>query len=580
MDDLRLHDAVIFLVAAGLVIPVAKRFRISPIVGFLLVGLAVGPFGLSRLADEWPALRWILITDLQGVGALAELGVVFLLFMIGLELSLERLWSLRRWVFGLGGAQILITGLLIGMIAAWFGNTLAASIVLGACLALSSTAIVTQLLIEQGNFSTKGGRAAFAVLLAQDIAVVPVLFLVGVLGTTTEHSVLFGLLRALAEAAIAVALIVGAGRVIVRPLLRFVGRHGTPDLFMAVTLLLIAVTATLTHYAGLSAALGAFLAGLLLAETEYRHEIEVQIEPFKGLLLGLFFMSVSMSIDLTAALENAGWVALSVIGLYVLKGAVVYALTRAFGLSRGQSLENGVLLGQGGEFAFVIVGLALEFALLPAADAQFMLIVVSATMFITPVLAKLANRASVHLDRDAPTPSDIDIASDLAGHVIIVGYGRTGQILAALLNQRQIPHVALDLDADRVATLRARGEPVYFGDASRADMLQRMRLASAAALSVCTDDARSTEATIQAARRLSRDIPIVARVHDVEHGLRLKDLGATRVVPEVCESALQLGALMLEEVGFPPSATREVIEVQRSELMLALSDLESHSRVS
>ncbi len=580
MDDLRLHDAVIFLVAAGLVIPVAKRFRISPIVGFLLVGLAVGPFGLSRLADEWPALRWILITDLQGVGALAELGVVFLLFMIGLELSLERLWSLRRWVFGLGGAQILITGLLIGMIAAWFGNTLAASIVLGACLALSSTAIVTQLLIEQGNFSTKGGRAAFAVLLAQDIAVVPVLFLVGVLGTTTEHSVFFGLLRALAEAAIAVALIVGAGRVIVRPLLRFVGRHGTPDLFMAVTLLLIAVTATLTHYAGLSAALGAFLAGLLLAETEYRHEIEVQIEPFKGLLLGLFFMSVSMSIDLTAALESAGWVALSVIGLYVLKGAVVYALTRAFGLSRGQSLENGVLLGQGGEFAFVIVGLALEFALLPAADAQFMLIVVSATMFITPVLAKLANGASVHLDRDAPTPGDTDIASDLAGHVVIVGYGRTGQILAALLNQRQIPHVALDLDADRVATLRARGEPVYFGDASRADMLQRMRLASAAALSVCTDDAKSTEATIQAARRLSRDIPIVARVHDVEHGLRLKDLGATMVVPEVCESALQLGALMLEEVGFPPSATREVIEVQRSELMLALSDLESHSRVS
>jgi CPA2 family monovalent cation:H+ antiporter-2 len=280
MEDLRLHDAVVFLAAAGLVIPVAKRLRISPVLGFLLIGLAVGPHGLARFAEQHSWIRVFLITDVTGVRALAELGVVFLLFMIGLELSIERLWGMRRLVFGLGSAQILLTGLLIGGIAWSFNNSVEASVVLGSCLALSSTAVVVQLLTEQGRFGSSVGRGSFAVLLAQDLAVVPILFLVGTFGAHVSGSVVWALGLAFGEAFLAVLVILGVGRLVVRPVFRFVGSAASPELFMAVTLLTIIATAATTFAAGLSAALGAFLAGLLLAETEFRHEIEINIEPF------------------------------------------------------------------------------------------------------------------------------------------------------------------------------------------------------------------------------------------------------------------------------------------------------------
>ncbi len=572
MEDLKLQDTVIFLAAAGVVIPLAKRWNISPVLGFLLVGLAVGPYGFARLTDALPALQWVLITDVAGVRALAELGVIFLLFMIGLELSVHRLWSMRRWVFGMGNAQILVTALCIGLIAWGFGNSPAASMVLGACLALSSTAIVMQLLIEQGNFGTVVGRSTFSLLLAQDIAVVPILFLVGTLGTPAGGSLWANLGLAVGEAVIAVLLIYGIGRIVIRPLFRFVGSSGAPELFMAVTLLTIIATAALTHAAGLSAALGAFLAGLLLAESEYRHEIEIDIEPFKGLLLGLFFMSVAMGIDLSMIAANPGWILASVVGLFALKATITTIIGRLFGLTLGQSAEMGLLLGQGGEFAFVVVGMALGFSLLPVADAQFMLIVVGATMFLTPLVARLARAVGQALDTQAEQPDSAAITPDLANHVVIVGYGRTGQLLAKLLDQQQIAHVALDLDAAQVQMMRAQGAPVVLGDASRRAMLEKVRLPQAAALAVCTDDPQATERTIASAQRLARDVPIVARVHSVDHGQTLLAHGATRVVPEVCESALQLGALMLEQVGVPPHAVRDVVEGQRIEMMFDLQD--------
>ncbi|MER3393407.1 MAG: cation:proton antiporter, partial [Microcella pacifica] len=279
MHELRLQEIVVFLVAAGIVIPLGKRLRLSPVLGFLIIGLLVGPHGLARFADRYAWLEPALITDVEGVGALAELGVVFLLFMIGLELSFERLWGMRRLVFGLGSAQIGVTALVIGGCAFAFGNTLAAAVVLGACLALSSTAIVMQLLTEQGRFGSTVGRGSFAILLAQDIAVVPILFIVGALGAGDEGGVLLALGRALGTAALAVILILGVGRVVLRPLFRFVSGARSPELFMAATLLIVIATAAITESAGLSAALGAFLAGLLFAETEFRHEIEVDIEP-------------------------------------------------------------------------------------------------------------------------------------------------------------------------------------------------------------------------------------------------------------------------------------------------------------
>jgi CPA2 family monovalent cation:H+ antiporter-2 len=536
---------------------------------FLLIGLAVGPHGLARFAEQYPWLQLFLITDVAGVRALAELGVVFLLFMIGLELSVERLWGMRRLVFGMGSAQILVTGLVIGAIAWAFGNSVEASVVLGSCLALSSTAVVIQLLMEQGRFGDAVGRGSFAVLLAQDIAVVPILFVVGTLGARAGESLVWALGLAFGEALLAVLVILGIGRLIVRPLFRFVGSADSPELFMAVTLLTIIATAAATHAAGLSGALGAFLAGLLLAETEYRFEIEINIEPFKGLLLGLFFMSVTMGIDLFEILSDPGWIALSVMGLFAIKASIATVLAHWFGFRWAHATEIGLLLGQGGEFAFVVVGLALSIELLPANTAQFMLIVVGATMFLTPFVARAARSIgqAMRATGQVGVDEDVDIAPDLAGHVIIVGYGRTGQLLAALLDRQQIAHVALDLNASRVAELRAKGAPVYLGDASRGAMLKKMRLTDAAALAVCTDDPGATERVLLYARRLSSSVPIVARARDNAHATSLVNQGATRVIPEVLESALQLGHVMLEQIGFPPNVARDVVDAQRVETM-------------
>ena len=533
MQDLQLHDTVVFLAAAGLVIPVIKRFRMSPVLGFLLIGMAIGPHGLARLVGELPWLGLLLITDTEGVRALAELGVIFLLFMIGLELSFERLWNMRRLVFGMGSAQILASGVVIGCVAWAFGNSMQASVLLGACLALSSTAIVIQLLIEQGRFGTTVGRGSFSVLLAQDIAVVPILFLVGVFGAPGGGSVVLELGLALGEALVAVLLILGIGRLVIRPLLRFVGGADSPELFMAVTLLVIIATAVVTHAAGLSAALGAFLAGLLLAESEYRHEIEVNVEPFKGLLLGLFFMSVGMGIDLAEILRDPLWIVLSVLGLFAIKAVVMGAVARLYRFSWPHAVEMGLLLGQGGEFAFVVLGLALGYSLLPAETAQFMLIVVGATMFLTPLVASLAHAAGRVLGRgNAPAQSGgEELDPNLFGHVIIVGFGRTGALLARLLEHQQVPYVALDLDATRVAKLSSDGVPVQLADASRTAILEKVCLPDAAALAICTDDPGATERVLDAARRVAPDTPIVARARDTQHAGGLLQLGADRVVP-------------------------------------------------
>jgi len=572
LDDLRLHDAVVFLAAAGLVIPVVKRLKISPVLGFLLIGLAVGPHGLARFTENYPWLNYLLITDVAGVRALAELGVVFLLFMIGLELSIERLWGMRRLVFGMGSAQVVLSGLVIAGIAWGFGNSAEASIVLGACLALSSTAIVMQLLIEQERFGSPVGHGSFAVLLAQDIAVVPILFLVGTFGAHVSGSVVVALALAFGEALLAIFVIVAVGRLVLRPVLRFVAAAGSPELFMAATLLVIIATASATHAAGLSAALGAFLAGLLVAECEYRHEIEINIEPFKGLLLGLFFMSVAMGIDLSEILADPGWIAISIVGLFAIKTLITTALARLFGFSWAQALEMGLMLGQGGEFAFVVVGLALGFELLPELTAQFMLIVVSATMFLTPFVARLARTVgrAIEANEQAPVAESFDVPKDLEGHVIIVGFGRTGQLLAALLGRQKIAHVSLDLNPSRVAHNRAEGLPIYLGDARRSAMLAKVGLSRAAALAVCTDDPGATEAVLHAARQLAPGIPIVARARDNDHAASLLALGATQAVPEVLEAGLELGHVALEHAGIPTHVARDLVDAQRMEAIRGL----------
>jgi CPA2 family monovalent cation:H+ antiporter-2 len=567
MEALILHDAVVFLVVAGILIPVVKRFRISPVLGFLLAGLAIGPHGLARFADRWPWLEAVLITDVAGVRALAELGVVFLLFMIGLELSLERLWALRRLVFGMGSVQIVTTAVVIGAFAHWFGNSGAASIILGTCLALSSTAVVLQLLAEQGRFGSTVGRGSFAILLAQDIAVVPILFLIGALGARGQTSLPVSIGLAFATAALAVAVILGVGRLIIRPLFRMASQSRSPEPFMAMTLLAILATAALTAKAGMSAGLGAFLAGLLLAETEFRHEIDVNIEPFKALLLGLFFTGIGMIIDLTTILANPLWIALSVVGLFAVKTVITSSIARSFGFARADALEMGLLLSQGGEFAFVVIALATSLALLPAPTAQFMLIVVGTTMLLTPLVARLARHVAT---RGTPSEPSSPVVDNVDGHVVIVGFGRAGRLIAELLGRQLVPYVALDLDPATVARFSNDGVPVYVGDAARSGVLERLQLPSAVALIVTTDDPDAAHRILSRARALSSDLPILVRAHDSEHAAQLLEAGATAVIPEVLEAGLQLGQALLEQIGLPPEAIREVIEQQRSAALHSL----------
>jgi CPA2 family monovalent cation:H+ antiporter-2 len=569
-----LREIVVFLVAAGIVVPLLHRFRISPVLGYLLVGGVIGPFGLGLLADAHPWVANLVIAELDGVTRLAELGVIFLLFVIGLELSFERLWAMRRYVFGLGSLQILISGIVIGLIASGFGNSASSSAILGACLALSSTAIVMQLLAERHALGTTLGRSSFSILLMQDLAVVPILFLVGVLGAKAGGSIGLSLAGALAKAAGVIVAIYLLGRVVLRPLLRQVARSRSPEMFMAAILLIAIGTSALTGAAGLSMALGAFLAGLLLAETEYRHRVEVDIEPFKGLLLGLFFMSVGMGIDYRVLGTDAFWILSSVIGLIAIKSLITAGLCVAFGLPRHIAVEAGLLLGQGGEFAFVVIGLAVTMGVIESDIARFMLIVAGLSMLLTPLIAVLGQRLARWLDRsNGNGREDLRLEGSkglegLEGHVIIAGFGRVGRAMARILESERRPWLAFDLDVENITRARKQGLPVYFGDAARMEMLERANIDKASAVVVTTDDRAAADQIVTGIRAHAGTLPIYARARDRDHARQLLGDGATDVVPETVEASLQLAARVLEGLGTPNEAVTERITRER-ELELA-----------
>ena len=577
-EVLDLREVMVFLFAAGIVAPLVRRLRVSPVLGFLIVGLAIGPHGVARFSDTLPWLEHVMITDLEGVRLLAELGVVFLLFMIGLELSLERLWAMRRLVFGLGGAQVLVTGAVIAGIASLFDNTFAAAVVLGACFALSSTAIVMQLLTDNQRLGTATGRVSFAILLCQDLAVLPILFLVGVLGAQAEAQVLLAFALALGEATIAVAVILVVGRLVIRPVFRYVGSTASREMFLALVLLVIVGTAFATEQFGLSLALGAFLAGLLFAETEYRHQIELDIEPFKGLLLGLFFVSIGMGIDIAQVAAKPFWLFASVIGLYMIKTPIIYGLARLFGERHPVALEAGLLLGQGGEFAFLVVGMAFALGLMPADTMQFMLIVASLTMLTTPLVAQLARKLAIAVERGdgAEARSEIDFPVGLSNHVVVAGYGRVGQMLGSVLTSQGLAHIGIDSDAALVGRYHKGGAGVYYGDAGRADLLRRLFIDKAAALVVTMDNPHTAEAVVEMARHHWPGLLIYARARDRTHAARLVDRGASHVIPETVEASLQLGEMVLMGVGVPDEAARGIIEAHRQKEQLSVDQTGRH----
>ena len=561
-----LREVILFLVVAGFAVPLLQR-RVSPVLGYLLIGGLIGPYGLGLLAEAFPLAAFLVIDDLDGVRALAEIGVVFLLFAIGLELSLDRLWAMRRLVFGLGSAQILLTGVVIGGVAYAWGNSGPAALVLGACLALSSTAIVMQLLIEKSRLTTPVGRSAFSVLLMQDLAVVPILFIVGVLGTVSEgQGVLGGLALALGEAAITVVVIYAVGRLVLRPLFRATAQSGSREAFMAMILLIVLGTAAITGAVGLSMALGAFLAGLLIAETEYRHQVEVDIEPFKGLMLGLFFMSVGMGIDWRVLMETPLLIAASVIGLIAIKAVLNVSLFLLWKTPIHRAVEAGLLLAQAGEFAFIVVGLAMSLDLLPGSTGQFMLIVASLTMVLTPGLAGLARKLADRIEnrQNERHPDAADQMEDMEGHVLIAGFGRVGRMIASILDREGLPYIAIDKDPIIASEARASGLPVRFGDASRLEILQANHVRQAAALVITLGDAKNTELLTQRMREAAPHVPLFVRARDKEQADRLTDAGATAAVPETVEASLQLAARLLEGCGLDDEVIQRRLQLERA----------------
>jgi len=579
-EALDLREVMVFLVGAGVAVPLLHRLGVGPVLGFLAVGLVIGPFGLARFVEHVPWLAYAVIADLEGVRALAELGVVFLLFMIGLELSVDRLWAMRRSVFGLGGAQVMVSGIVIAGIASLFDNTLPAAVVLGAGFALSSTAIVMQLLAENRRLGTATGQTCFAVLLLQDLAVLPILFLVGAFAADGGGSIALAFTTAIGQAAVAVAVILVLGRVLIRPLFRFVGSTRSHELFLAAVLLVIIGTAIATERAGLSMALGAFLAGLLFAETEYRHEIAVDIEPFKGLLLGLFFVSVGMGIDPAQVGAKPFWLAASVGGLFLIKGSLFYGLARLAGRPRSVAVESALLLGQGGEFAFLVVGLSLTLGLMPNDTAQFMLIVTGLTMVATPLVAQGARRLAWAIEaREARgSQSDFDLPTSLTGHVVIAGYGRVGQMLGSVLDTQGLPHLALDIDADLVTRFRRKGASIFFGDARRAEILRKVNVERASALVVTMDSPSAAEQVVKAAHQAWPHLPIYARARDVAHAVRLLAQGSTHVIPETIEASLQLSEMVLVGAGVPDDAARHIVEARRQAEQATLDESRRETR--
>jgi CPA2 family monovalent cation:H+ antiporter-2 len=563
-----LGDVLLILALSGLIIPILQRIKVSPALGYLLCGLLIGPHALGLLAADISILSYFVVTDTELILKLAELGVVFLLFMIGLELSFGTLWELRKKVLGLGSAQILITALVIFLISIQFDNTLPVAILISMAFALSSTAVIMQLLTERHLISRPVGRICFSVLLMQDLAVVPILVLVSAFAVQSGGSVLGLLLEAFITAFIVVALIFAAGKLLLRPLLRLISPSQNAEWLFAVVLFLVIGAALLTQSFGLSAALGGFLAGLLIAETEFRHEVEVIIEPVKGLLMGIFFMSVGMATNLATILDYPLLLPASVIGIFLIKAIVFFPLALLFGISKKRAAMSAILLAQCGEFAFLVIGLAFTNALIPEHSAQFFLLVASVSLLITPFTTYFAPHiAMLFDDKKEKAESDQPLNSSAKDHIIIAGFGRVGRMLATILEDQKMEYVAIDKDASHIAGFHNEGYPVYFGNARHKELWQRLGIERARAAIITIDDYSVTKRIISALRTSFPLIPIIVRVKDTNKLGSYYDLGATAVVPETLESTLQLAQTMLEQTNLKEKEVLQIIDKHRKEIL-------------
>ncbi|MEM1147631.1 MAG: cation:proton antiporter [Pseudomonadota bacterium] len=562
-QDLLIKDALVFLLAAGLVVPLLRAVKLPAVVGFILAGIALGPSGISALSEQAPLLEYVTISDPSAAALFAELGVLFLLFLLGLELSFQKLWALRRIVFGVGATQAILSAIAIAYLLSLFGLPATEAAIVGLALALSSTAIVMQILIEKKRAASPVGRSALGVLLFQDILVAPILIFVGFTASRGESDLATVLLQALFNGALALLVIFVIGRFFLRRLFRLAVDAGGRDFLMAITLLTVVGASVITYNAGLSLALGAFLAGLLLGETEFKHQTEIDLEPFKGLLLGLFFLTVGLAIDLSVVAENWPIVLGGLFAMLALKAVIAYAALRVFSGNRSVSIETASLLAPAGEFAFVIIGAGIAAGTVATSTSTIVTAIAALSMLIIAgswqtgkwLAKKAASKASSDL-----LPNDY---SDLEGHVIVAGFGRVGRAVAHILEREQAEIVGLDTNPATIATQRAKGRQVYFGDGGREEVLHKAGLSHAGMVVVTLDDERGAETMVRATRQTRPDVPILARARDADHAQLLYKAGATYVIPDAIEAGLQMSARALEEMGYDTEAVRALIAAER-----------------
>ncbi len=539
-----LSQAAVFFGAAVIIVPIFRRLGLGAVLGYLAAGTLIGPYGLK------------LFTDVGDIVHTAELGVVLLLFIIGLELQPSRLWTMRTAVFGLGGAQVAITGLLLTAAAMALGLGARTAVVAGISLAFSSTAFVLQTLAERGELKDRHGRAAFAILLFQDLAAIPMLAVVPLLGAGYAIASASSIILNVTKIVAVLTVVVIGGTYLLRPVLRSVAKTRTPELFTATALLIVAGTALLMDSVGISMALGAFLAGVLLANSEYRHELEADIEPFKGLLLGLFFMSVGMGLNLALLRAQFGTIALMVLGLMAIKSGVLFGLGRVR-MNTHSAKGLALALPQGGEFAFVIFTAAAAAELMTAEVQQLLVLVVSLSMAGTPLLGLVNDwmtRGFV-----APPSEPYNVAPPDERQVIIAGFGRFGQIVGRVLAAKKIPFTALDVSAEHVDFVRQFGAEIYYGDASRLDLLRAAKADKAKVLVLAVDDVEASLRTAEAVRKHFPHITVVARARNRQHAYRLMDLGVTLLRRETFLSSLDVARQVLIGLGMRPKDAEHTV---------------------
>lgn len=576
MSAHHLRETLLFLTLAGILVPVLQRLRVNQMLGFLVIGVLFGPHGMSNWASDIPGIALVTFHDVERIRFLAELGIVFLMFMIGLELSPTRLWALRRDVFGTGVAQLAITACSIGLLAFLFGNSPPAALAIGLTLAMSSTAVAMELLSKQHALKTVLGQKCFAILMLQDLAVVPALILVEGLAGSGGTALGWALMIAVAKATFTIALLYLVGRRIVKPLFSSAAVQRQPEVFVALILLLVLGIAALTAASGLSLALGALLAGLLLADTEFQYEVEIIVEPFKGLLMGLFFMAVGMEVDLRLLAEFPLLLPASVLGLLAVKTLVVALLLAPLGWTA--ALRAGLLLGHGGEFAFIILAYAVSTQLLTPDASRFLLLVVSLSMLLAPAAAAvgvaMARRGQAGRESTGPVRSQQQVASQLTGHVIIGGFGRVGQLIADVLGRQGIKYIAVERDHHIVeeARKRRRDDSVFSGDAALPELLRRLGITDAACVVLTMDDPRAALHAVIALRRHYPELRLLARARDEKHARALKEAGASEVVSETVESGLQLACFALGAAGMPMGAAGFHIDRERADLLARIDD--------